>query len=338
MEPHRSAKPAQADETYAAAAAAGAEHAAGPEQAAHARGADLDAFRDRSLNRGVNPLIYWTLRALLVPAFLIYLRMQRIGREHLPKDGPLLLASNHRSFLDPFVIGTLVRRPVYYFAKRELFEKRWQAWILNALGAFPVDRGAGDRAAMSTALEILRRGDCVVVFPEGTRIRKGSLGTPRRGIGRLALEAGVPVVPIAVDRHRKRTSWLADPPAQGAPARRSAAALPERRQLLAEARDGRHRSHLGVRQPAVGVARRRARRRALRARRGGAGAARAIGDAARADDVRPRRRARTGAGCERRTRDGRGARERRSQSRRSARGLSRPRATGEPAGGATDRG
>jgi glycerol-3-phosphate dehydrogenase (NAD(P)+) len=159
---------------------------------------NLDEFRERSLRRGVNPLVYWTLRALLVPAFLIYLRMQRVGREHLPKTGPLLLASNHRSFLDPFVIGTLVRRPVYYFAKRELFEKRWQAWVLNALGAFPVDRGAGDRAAVDTARAILARGDCVVLFPEGTRVRSGPLGSPRRGVGRLALESGVQVVPIAV--------------------------------------------------------------------------------------------------------------------------------------------
>jgi 1-acyl-sn-glycerol-3-phosphate acyltransferase len=159
---------------------------------------DLDAFRDRSLNRGVNPVIYWTLRSLLVPAFLIYLRMQRVGREHLPKHGPLLLASNHRSFLDPFLIGTCLRRPIYYFAKRELFEKRWQAWILNSLGAFPVDRGAGDRAALDTAREILERGDCVVVFPEGTRVRRGALGHPKRGIGRLALESGAPVAPVAV--------------------------------------------------------------------------------------------------------------------------------------------
>jgi glycerol-3-phosphate dehydrogenase (NAD(P)+) len=175
-------------------------------------GEQLESFRERSLNRGVNPLIYWTLRALFVPTFLIYLRMQRVGREHLPKSGPLLLASNHRSFLDPFVIGTLVRRPVYYFAKRELFEKRWQAWILNSLGAFPVDRGAGDRAAMDTARAILERGDCVVVFPEGTRIRKGSLGTPRRGIGRLALESGVPVVPIAViGSEHVRRGWRIRP-------------------------------------------------------------------------------------------------------------------------------
>jgi 1-acyl-sn-glycerol-3-phosphate acyltransferase len=164
----------------------------------HRRTADLDSFRDRSLNRGVNPFLYWTLRAILVPAFLAYFRMQRIGREHLPKQGPLLLASNHRSFLDPFVIGMLVRRPVYYMAKRELFEKRWQAWILNALGAFPVDRGKGDSAAMDTARTILGRGDCVVLFPEGTRVRPGPLAKPRRGVGRLALETGVPVAPVAV--------------------------------------------------------------------------------------------------------------------------------------------
>jgi 1-acyl-sn-glycerol-3-phosphate acyltransferase len=159
---------------------------------------NLNDFRERSLQKGVNPVIYWTLRAILLPVFLVYFRMQRIGREHLPRSGPLLLASNHRSFLDPFLIGMMVRRPVYYFAKRELFERRWQAWVLNALGAFPVDRGAGDRDAMDTARAILARGDCVVVFPEGTRVRPGPLGTPHRGIGRLALESGAPVAPVAV--------------------------------------------------------------------------------------------------------------------------------------------
>jgi 1-acyl-sn-glycerol-3-phosphate acyltransferase len=159
---------------------------------------DLGGFRERSLQRGVNPFVYWTLRAILVPFFLVYFRLQRVGREHLPRSGPLLLASNHRSFLDPFVIGTLVRRPVYYMAKRELFEKRGQAWILNALGAFPVDRGAGDGDAMETARAILARGDCVVIFPEGTRVRPGPLGEPRRGIARLALETGAPVAPVAV--------------------------------------------------------------------------------------------------------------------------------------------
>lgn len=159
---------------------------------------DLARFRQRSLHRGVNPFVYLTIRALFVPFFLIYLRMKRIGRDHIPRRGPLILASNHRSFLDPFVIGTLVRRPVYYMAKRELFEKRFQGWVLNALGAFPVDRGTGDSGAMETARAILARGDCVVIFPEGTRTRTGPLKAPRRGVGRLALETGAPVVPIAV--------------------------------------------------------------------------------------------------------------------------------------------
>ena len=93
-----------------------------PDDPAGLHGVGLDGFRERSLNRGVNPFLYWTLRSILVPTFLLYFRMKRIGREHLPKQGPLLLASNHRSFLDPFVIGMLVRRPVYYMAKRELLE------------------------------------------------------------------------------------------------------------------------------------------------------------------------------------------------------------------------
>jgi glycerol-3-phosphate dehydrogenase (NAD(P)+) len=173
---------------------------------------DLAPFRERSLSRGVNPFIYWPLRAVLLPAFLVYLRLERIGREHLPRSGPLLLASNHRSFLDPFVIGTLVRRPVYYMAKRELFEKRWQAWLLNALGAFPVDRGVGDGAAMDTARVILERGDCVVLFPEGTRIRTGPLAEPKRGAGRLALETGALVAPVAViGSEEVRRGWRIRP-------------------------------------------------------------------------------------------------------------------------------
>jgi 1-acyl-sn-glycerol-3-phosphate acyltransferase len=157
-----------------------------------------DIYLHRVDRRGVNPLVYWITRALFQPFFLIWFRMSRIGREHIPAQGPLILAANHRSFLDPFVIGTMVRRPVYYMAKRELFSHRLFAWYLNNLGAFPVDRGSGDGDSMATARAILERGDCVVVFPEGSRTRPGGLGEPRRGVGRLALETGAPVVPIAV--------------------------------------------------------------------------------------------------------------------------------------------
>jgi glycerol-3-phosphate dehydrogenase (NAD(P)+) len=152
----------------------------------------------RARERGVNPFVYWLVRGVLQPFFHLYFRLSRVGREHIPETGPVIFAANHRSFLDPFVIGTLLKRPVYYVAKKELFANRLIGWILNSLGAFPVDRGAGDQGAMETARQILERGDAVVIFPEGTRIRPGSLGRPKRGVGRLALETGAPVIPVAV--------------------------------------------------------------------------------------------------------------------------------------------
>jgi glycerol-3-phosphate dehydrogenase (NAD(P)+) len=159
---------------------------------------DHDALHRRARERGVNPIVYWIVRAVLQPFFHLYFRLSRIGREHIPQDGPVILAANHRSFLDPFVIATMVRRPVYFVAKKELFHHPLQAWLLNALGAFPVDRGNADQDMIDTAKAILARGDCVVIFPEGTRVRPGPPGRAKRGVGRLALESGAPVVPLAV--------------------------------------------------------------------------------------------------------------------------------------------
>ena len=159
---------------------------------------DHYSLHRRARERGVNPLVYWLVRAILQPFFHAYFRYSRIGREHIPSEGPVIIASNHRSFLDPFVIGTMAKRPMYYMAKSEIFTSRWRSWILSSLGAFPVVRGTGDAEMIDTAKAILARGDIVLMFPEGTRIRPGSLATPRRGVGRLALETGAPVVPLAV--------------------------------------------------------------------------------------------------------------------------------------------
>lgn len=156
--------------------------------------------------------VYWPVRAVLVPFLLVYFRLGRIGREHVPEDGPVILAANHSSFLDPFVVGTMTRRRMHYVAKAELFENRFLGWLISALGGFPVERGMGDREMITTALAILERGDGVVIFPEGTRVRGPRLGKPRRGLGHLALDSGTAVVPVAiVGTDEVRRGWRIRP-------------------------------------------------------------------------------------------------------------------------------
>jgi glycerol-3-phosphate dehydrogenase (NAD(P)+) len=157
-------------------------------------------YHEFAREHGVNKLVYTIVRCLFVPAFLLWFRLERQGREHARIKGGLIVASNHRSFLDPFVIGALLpwRRQIQFVAKVELFENRWQGWILSRLGAFPIRRGQSDETAMETAGLAVQRGGTVVIFPEGTRIRRGSLARPKRGVGRLALETGAPVLPVAV--------------------------------------------------------------------------------------------------------------------------------------------
>ena len=210
----------------------------------------------RAREKGVNPLMYWLVRGVLQPFFHLYFRLSRIGREHIPATGPVILASNHRSFLDPFILATIARRPLYYVAKEELFTRRFTGWLLNNLGAFPVRRGEGDADMIDTAKAILARGDAVLIFPEGTRIRPGALGRPRRGVGRLALETGAPVVPVAIiGTEAIRKGWRVRPHKVRVRVGR-AAHLPDRAGAVAHARRRRHRPHLALRDAPVGVARR----------------------------------------------------------------------------------
>ena len=131
------------------------------------------------------------------------LKRQRVtGREGVPSGG-FVLAANHLSNLDPFTIGWCLwpRRQVWYMAKAELFN-RWLAPAMRAIATFPVRRGEPDAEALRTALDLLRRGEIVGMFPEGTRRKKGLrkkfAPEPHTGTARIALMAGVPLVPVGV--------------------------------------------------------------------------------------------------------------------------------------------
>jgi 1-acyl-sn-glycerol-3-phosphate acyltransferase len=178
-------------------------------------GADrISAYHEYTRTKGVNWVIYFLARLFLQPAFLIWFRLKRLGKEHARVEGGLIVASNHRSFMDPFVLGMMLpwRRPMHYVAKVELFEPAWQGWILSRLGAYPVRRGEADSETLETSRRILERGGALCIFPEGTRIRRGSLAVPHRGVGRLALESGAAVVPVAVHgSEHVRDGWKIRP-------------------------------------------------------------------------------------------------------------------------------
>ena len=148
--------------------------------------------------KGVSRSLYAIARALVTPVMRIWFGLRFEGAERIPRDGPVIIAPNHKSFWDAFFIGLATRRHVRFMGKTELFTGLKGRLFLK-LGAFPVRRGTSDADALQTARIVLRQGGVLALFPEGTRIRDPeSLGEPRSGAGRLALETGATLVPAAI--------------------------------------------------------------------------------------------------------------------------------------------
>lgn len=146
---------------------------------------------------------YFILGALSIPPFRLLYRLRASGKENLPESGGYVLSANHVSNVDPWPLGLPLwpKRQIRFMAKSELF--RPPLWpLLKLAGAFQVRRGYGDTAAIKTAIDLARAGKVVAIFPEGTRREKGLLRRrrprPHTGAARIALEAGVPLIPAAI--------------------------------------------------------------------------------------------------------------------------------------------
>jgi 1-acyl-sn-glycerol-3-phosphate acyltransferase len=143
---------------------------------------------------------------LTLPTLLIY-RARVIGLENVPREGALVLAPNHFSQMDHFFVGVYLRRKVRFMAKSQMFGPPLLTYVYKHGGVFPVRRGHHDEDAMETAYEILDQGEMLLVYAEGGRSRSGELGQPKPGIGRIALESGAPIVPVAIHGSARVRGW-----------------------------------------------------------------------------------------------------------------------------------
>ena len=144
------------------------------------------------------PLSYRTTNLTLGTFLRIMFRPRYLGREKIPVDGPLIIAANHLSHIDPAFIMTATKRPVSYMSKKEHFDGAIRRLVFKQVGVIPVDREEGGKDALKGAIDILEKGGAIGIFPEGTRSRDGKMGKGKTGVARLAALTGAAVVPVAI--------------------------------------------------------------------------------------------------------------------------------------------
>ena len=166
----------------------------------------FDRFHVRVRTREPEP-VYEVIKVLTTLHALISFRARGLDTHNVPA-GPVILAPNHASFMDHFFTGIFIRRRVQFMGKSQLFGRSPQSWVYTHGGVFPVRRGRHDEEAFVSAFQILQRGGAVVMYCEGGRTRTGELAEEAKpGIGRLALESGAPVVPVAILDSYKVRNW-----------------------------------------------------------------------------------------------------------------------------------
>jgi 1-acyl-sn-glycerol-3-phosphate acyltransferase len=166
----------------------------------------FDPFHARVRDHEPEP-VYEAVRVATVLTALTLFRARGFGSENVP-NGPVILAPNHASFMDHFFTGMCIRRRIQFMGKSQIFGSGPMSWIFSHGGVFPVRRGQQDEEAFISSFKILERGGAIVMYCEGGRSRSGKLAdSARPGIGRLALESGAPVVPVAILGSSRVRNW-----------------------------------------------------------------------------------------------------------------------------------
>ncbi len=152
----------------------------------------------------MNHILYWLAKIIVIIYGRLFLRIKIEGTENIPGEGPVVIMANHISFKDPPLIGAFISRKINFMAKKELFDNPLLGWLIKRLGAFPINRGTGDRRALKHSLRILRNGEVLGMFPEGTRYPEGELGEPHKGSIMIAIMGEAPIVPAAIKNIKTR--------------------------------------------------------------------------------------------------------------------------------------
>ena len=143
--------------------------------------------------------MYYIVVFLVRIAMHLWYNLKIEGRENIPKGRAFVYASNHRSYADPVLVTLCGRGRFSFMAKSELFEKPLFAWLIRSLGAFPVERGKGDTAAIDKAIDNVQHGTNLLIFPEGTRSKDGRVGRGKTGVALIASRAWADVVPVGIN-------------------------------------------------------------------------------------------------------------------------------------------
>ncbi|TVY11591.1 lysophospholipid acyltransferase family protein [Paenibacillus cremeus] len=141
-------------------------------------------------------MLYVTLRGMFRFIFGFFYRLKAIGTENIPLSGPVVLCANHTSNFDPPLLGSPIDRKVHYMAKAELFELPVLSYVLPRICAFPVKRGGVSKESIRLSIQLLKDGEILGIFPEGTRSNAGGMG--KKGAASLALKSGATVIPAAI--------------------------------------------------------------------------------------------------------------------------------------------